>query len=379
MFERKKPYNDLPLLPPQADIESKPILKGCIAARSCLAELKQAGELIPNQTVLINSIPILEAQVSSEIENVVTTTDKLFQFSGHDEKADPATKETLRYRQALSQGYLAIGKRPVCTSTAVDVCRTIKNIDIDIRKGTGTVLTNPNTDKTIYTPPQGEAVIRDKLANWEKFINQQKDIDPLIRMAVMHYQFEAIHPFTDGNGRTGRILNILFLIQEDLLNIPVLYMSRYFIQEKNSYYRLLREVTEKQQWQQWILYVLEAVHFTSKWTTQKIKAIKELFTHTCDYVRQAVPRIYSHELIELIFEQPYCRISNLVEANIAQRQTASGYLKQLAKIGVLTEFKAGREKLYIHPKFLILLTHDENDFEQYPLKTVQPKRKKRKT
>jgi len=373
LFDRKKPYNALPSLPPEADIESKPILKSCIAGRSCLAELKQAGELIPNQAVLINSIPMLEAQVSSEIENVVTTTDRLFRFAGHDEKADPATKETLRYRQALSQGYLAAKKKPVCTSTAVEVCQMIKNTDIDIRKGTGTVLTNPHTNKVIYTPPQGEAVIRDKLANWEKFINQHKEIDPLIRMAVMHYQFEAIHPFTDGNGRTGRILNILFLIQEDLLKIPVLYMSRYFIQHKNSYYRLLREVTEKQQWQQWILYVIEAVQDTAQWTTRKIRAIKELFADTCDYVRQNAPRIYSHELIEIIFEQPYCRISNLVDADIAKRQTASGYLKQLVKIGVLTELKAGREKIYIHPKFLVLLGKDDNDFQKYTTK-AQPKK-----
>jgi len=221
-YDRSKPYNDLPLLPPEVDIESKEILKKCIIARSALAALKQAGELIPNPTVLINTIPLLEAKVSSEIENIVTTTDKLFQFaSGNEEKADHATKETLRYRQALYQGYLAIQERPVCTSTAIAVCRTLRDIQVDIRKVPGTALANDATGEVIYTPPEGETIIRNKLANWERFVNVNPNIDPLIRMAIMHYQFEAIHPFSDGNGRTGRILNLLLLIQEELLDIPV--------------------------------------------------------------------------------------------------------------------------------------------------------------
>jgi Fic family protein len=249
-FDRTKPYNLLPALPPKADIESKRILKRCITARSALAELKQAGELIPNQSVLINTIPLLEAQLSSEIENVVTTSDKLFRFaSGHSERADPATKEALRYRQALHNGYKAIKQKPVCTSTAVEICRTILAQDIDIRKIPGTALQNPVTKKIIYTPPVGEDRIRKKLTNWERFINQNQDIDPLIRMAVTHYQFEAIHPFTDGNGRTGRILNLLFLIQEQLLTMPILYLSHYIIKTKNEYYASLRKVTEDEQWE----------------------------------------------------------------------------------------------------------------------------------
>jgi len=365
-FDRTKPYNSLPPLPPKADIESKPILKKCISARAALAELKQAGELIPDQSILINTIPLLEAQLSSEIENIVTTTDKLFRYASVDtEKADPATKEALRYRQALYHGYLYIKQKPVCTSTAVEVCRTILNKDIDIRKIPGTALKNPATNQIIYTPPVGEDLIRRKLANWEKFLNQRKDLDPLIRLAIIHYQFEAIHPFTDGNGRTGRLLNVLFLIQEGLLDIPVLYLSHYIINHKNDYYVRLRAVTEKQQWEKWIIYILDGVEKTSCWTREKIKTISKLLTHTCDYVRQKEPKIYSRELVDIIFEQPYCRIANLVEADIAKRQTASVYLKQLVKIGVLEEVKAGREKLYIHPKFLKLLTEDKNSFEPY--------------
>jgi len=316
-FDRSRPYNKLPPLPPEADIESRQILKKCITAMSALSALKQAGGLIPNQTVLINTIPLLEAQVSSEIENIVTTTDKLFQFaSGNEQQADFPTKETLRYRQALHQGYLLIRDKPVCTTTATEICTTIRNVQADIRKVPGTALKNPSTGEIVYTPPVGEDLIRDMLANWETFINAGDDIEPLVRMAVMHYQFEAIHPFGDGNGRTGRILNILFLIQEGILDIPVLYLSRFFINNKAGYYSLLREVTEQGEWEQWILFVLEAVEVTAIWTTAKIQAVQNLITDTCDYVRQELPKIYSRELVETIFEQPYCRIRNVVEQGI---------------------------------------------------------------
>jgi len=369
VFEPKAPYNELPNLPPAVDIESKAILKQCIGARSALAELKQAGDLLPNQAVLINIIPLLEAKASSEIENIVTTTDKLFQYAGTaEDKADPATKEALRYRTALNQGYQAIDKRPLCVATAIQVCRTIKGVDMDIRKVPGVALANDTTGEIIYTPPEGEMLIRDKLSNWEKFIHENPDIDPLIRMAVSHYQFEAIHPFTDGNGRTGRIINTLFLIEEGLLNLPILYLSRYITQNKNDYYRLLLEVTVDNQWEPWIMYVLNAVQETATWTRNKISAIRSLVEHTAAYVKDERPTIYSHELVELTFTQPYCRIANVVENGLAQRQTASTYLKELCDIGVLSEITVGREKLFIHPKFIQLLTQDNNDYQKYEKK-----------
>lgn len=365
-FDKTKPYNSLPLLPPKQDIESKLILKKCISARTALAELKQAGQLIPDQSVLINTIPLLEAQLSSEIENIVTTTDNLFRFAScESEKADHATKEALGYRRALYQGYMAVNKKPVCTSTAIEVCRTILNKDVDIRKIPGTALKNPATGQIIYTPPVGQDIIRDKLSNWEKFLNQNTDLDPLIKMAVGHYQFEAIHPFNDGNGRTGRILNILFLIQQKLLDIPILYLSHYIINHKKDYYSLIKQVTEKQQWQDWIIYILDGIAQTSARTTEKIRVINRLLEHTCDYVKYKKPKIYSRELVDIIFKRPYCRIANLVEAKVAKRQTASVYLKELINIGVLEEKKAGRENLYVHPKFLRLLTEDENSFGPY--------------
>jgi Fic family protein len=188
----------------------------------------------------------------------------------------------------------------------------------------------------------------------------------LIRMAIMHYQFEAIHPFTDGNGRTGRILNLLFLIDQGLLEIPVLYLSRYIIRHKSEYYQYLLNVTTQGEWEVWICFMLSAVRETAQWTTNKIRAIRDLMDITATFVRDTLPKIYSRELIELIFIQPYCRITNVVEANIAKRQTASTYLKGLSDIGVLKEWKLGREKLFIHPQFLKLLTAEEHQVEAYP-------------
>lgn len=357
-FDPGRPYNTLPSLPPKADIESRPILKACIGARAALGELKQAGGLLPNPTILINTIPLLEARASSEIENIVTTTDRLFRFAQNDRAglADPATKEALRYRTALWHGFQSLKKRPLTTATAVEVCRTIKGVSLDIRRVPGTALANDATGKVIYTPPQGEALLRSLLADWERFLHEAEAIDPLIRMAVAHYQFEAIHPFADGNGRTGRILNLLFLVEQGLLDSPVLYLSRSIIRRKADYYRLLRAVTAEGRWEDWILYMLKAVEDTARWTTSKIHAIRKLMQDTAEIVRVQAPAAYSRELIELIFVQPYCRIGNLVDAGIAQRQTASVYLKELCDAGVLKEVKAGREKLFINPRLMTLLT-----------------------
>ena len=355
-FDPSRPFNDLPNLPPASETETKAILRNCIAARAALAELRVSGKLIPNQAILINSIPLLEAQASSEIENIVTTTDRLFRYANDAAgQADPATKEALRYRTALYRGFEMLKRRPVSTSMAVEVCRTIKGVDLDVRKTPGTALMNDKTEQVIYTPPEGEDVLRNKLANWERYIHEVEEIDPLIRLAVMHYQFEAIHPFIDGNGRTGRVLNLLYLVDKGLLDIPVLYLSRHIIRNKALYYRYLLEVTTQQAWDTWIGFILEAVRTTAEWTMAKILAIRELLDKTAAVIRQRMPKIYSRELAELIFVYPYCRISDVVEAGIAKRQTASVYLKGLAAEGILEESKAGRENLYINPPLLALL------------------------
>jgi len=365
-FNPARPYNDLPPLPPEQELETKAVLKLCIEARAAVAELKQVGETLPNQAVLINTIPLLEAQASSEIENIVTTSDQLFRFADATTgQADAATKEALRYRTALNRGFHALEKRPLCTAIAVQVCQTIKDTDLDIRRVPGTTLANPATGGLIYTPPEGEALLRDKLANWERFLNEHDELDPLVRMAVGHYQFEAIHPFTDGNGRTGRVLNILYLVDQGLLQLPVLYLSRHIIRHKADYYRLLIGVTRDAQWQPWLEFMLTAVNDTAIWTANKIRAARALLEHTVDYIRRREPSIYSRELVDQIFIQPYSRIGNLVDTGIGHRETASKYLKILCNIGVLEEIKAGREKLFVHPKLLRLLTQDTNEFTPY--------------
>jgi len=361
----ERPHNDLPKLPPRVDVETKAVLKQCVEARAALAELKQAAASMPNPGVLIDTLPMLEAQASSEIENIVTTADNLFRQSRAEQAADRATGEALRYRDALLEGFGALARRPVGTSTAEAVCSRIKGVEMGVRRVPGTVLGRGATEEVVYTPPESGARLLELLSNWERFLHEADQIEPLVRMAVAHYQFEAIHPFTDGNGRTGRILNILYLVDRNLLTLPVLHLSRYIVAHRSDYYRLLLAVTRDGDWEAWILFMLRGVEETATWTTAKIGAMRRLSEETSIYIRRALPKIHSRELIDLIFQQPYCRIGQLVEAGIAKRQAASRYLKALVEIGVLQENPVGREKLFVHPKLLILLTRDSNDFPPY--------------
>jgi len=357
-FDPALPYDDLPPLPPPADVETRAVLKQALSATRALAELKGAGGLIPDQAILINAIPLQEAKLSSEIENIVTTQDELFR-AALDETAvtDPQTKEVLQYRTALRQGYEALKREKLSLDMIRQVCGTLRGEPVDFRGEDDQVyIGNRATGRVTYTPPRGGKELLAKLRNLESYLLGSDGPDPLIRMAVGHYQFEAIHPFTDGNGRTGRILNILYLLHAGLLEIPVLYLSRFIIQNKGDYYRMLRAVTENGTWEPWLLYMLRGVEETSLWTTGRIRAIRELLDATVERCRVALPRVYSKELVELIFRQPYCKIAFLVEAGIAKRQTASVYLQELERIGVLVGEKKGREVVYRHPALVEVLT-----------------------
>lgn len=360
-----RPYNELPKLPPPVELETKAVLKRSIGARAALAGLKQAAELIPNPGMLINTLPLLEAQASSEIENIVTTADQLFRHLQTEGGADPATREALRYRESLLEGSRETKERLLSTRAAEAICSRIMGVETTVRKVHGTALANAVTQEVIYTPPQGERLLRDLLANWEQFLQEEESLDPLIVLAVAHYQFEAIHPFTDGNGRTGRVLNSLFLVQKGLLGQPILYLSRYIVAHKEDYYRCLLAVTREGAWEPWLLYLLQGIEEMAVWTAAKIAAIRELSDHTAQYLQRKIPKIYSRELVDVIFNQPYCRIANVVEAGIAERQAASRYLKAMAEVGVLDEQAAGREKLFVHPKLLRLLTQEANLFLDY--------------
>ena len=364
-MDLKRPYNDLPPLPPAVELETRTVLKRCVTARTALAELRLAGHLIPDQSVLINSIPLLEAKDSSEIENIVTTNDELFrEASLGDGDASPETKEAARYRTALHQGFEAIKHRPLSTRLAAEICRTVTGKDYDVRQTTGTKLQDRRSGEIYYTPPEGEARLRAMLANWEIFANDKTPLDPLVRMAVLHYQFEAIHPFPDGNGRTGRILNILGLIQDDLLDLPTLYLSRYILENRAAYYRLLGRVTTDAEWEAWVLYMLDAVESTSAWTTGKIRAVKQLMDDTTAYVRASRSKL-PHAVVELIFTHPYVRIANIVEKRIVGREAAGKYLKELVELGILEEEKVGRDKIFLHRKYLDVLFSDGHSFAPY--------------
>ena len=356
MFDRNRPFNDLPPLPPTAELESKAILKKAITASRALAELKGMAERMPNQAMLIDSLVLQEARASSEIENILTTNDELFKAAS--DEALPASaeaKEVLRYRQALNHGFRQIKERPLATGLFIEIAQLIKETDFSVRRMPGTRIAN-SQNETIYTPPEGEGVIRDKLRELENFMHADDGLDVLVKMALVHYQFEAIHPFPDGNGRTGRILNILYLVDRGLLNLPVLYLSRYVIDHKAAYYEGLRQVTEEGAWADWVLYMLDAVEQTSLRTHQQITDILALMESVRERVQREAPAVYSKDLIEQIFRQPYCKIAFLERAGLGTRQTCSKYLRGLERLGVLTGQKIGREVYFINQELYKLLT-----------------------
>jgi Fic family protein len=371
MLDRTKPYNDLPLLPPKADLESIAVLKAITRATRSLAELKGRTHTVPNPTILLNTIALQEAKASSEIENIFTTNDELYQGLNAEDASganvSPHAKEVLHYNDALWHGAETLRKHPVfSTNLATQIVNTIKQESGGIRKKSGTRITNRITEEVIYTPPEGEQHIRFLLGNLEQFANRRDDpLDPLLKMAVIHYQFEAIHPFHDGNGRTGRILLILYLMLEKLLDQPILFLSRYIIENKNLYYRRLREVTETGAWEPWILYLLRAVEITAQLTTRKIESIAELLTAMIEEGRAKLPkRTFSKDLIEQLFIRPYCKIRHLEEADIAKRVAASRYLHDLSEAGLVEARKVGKEVLFVNERLVKLLAKAERPLEE---------------
>lgn len=353
------PYNDLPAPPSAQELETRAVLKSAITANAALARLEQAAESIPNPTVLINTIPLLEAQASSEIENIVTTTDALFRHIDSEAAADPATKETLRYRTALRVGYTSVVERGLTTSTAMAVCSAIKGTQMGLRTLPGTRVANPITREVTYSPPEGRDLIAEKLSEWERFIHADDGLDPVVRMAAAHYQFEAIHPFTDGNGRTGRLLNVLMLVEAGLLTQPLLYLSRYLIDTREDYYRLLLAVTAEGRWEQWLLYILRGVEESSRVTLGKISAIRALQDDFASRARAVSKGGADSELQSVLFEQPYCRISTVMDRCGVSRPTASKWLGALSAAGLLAEAKVGRDRLFVNREFLDLLARRE--------------------
>lgn len=342
------------------NLKTNKILEQLTLSSRALAELKGYANTIPNMHILINAITINEAKDSSAIENIVTTHDNIYKVLTESGYKEENAKEVVDYRNAIWLGYEQIKQEGyINTNTIIKIQGTIEHNNAGIRKLPGTELKNSITGETIYTPPQNEQEIREYLKNLEDFINDNEDnIDPLIKVCLIHYQFESIHPFYDGNGRTGRILNILYLVLNKLIDSPILYLSKYINKTKQEYYKLFNEVRDDNNFEDWILYILKGIEITSKETIELIEKIQNEMKNYKEEFRSKLPKIYSKELLESLFYEVYTKISYIEKACDVTRITATSYLNQLEKIGFLESEKIGREKIYKNIRLIRLLSEN---------------------
>lgn len=356
---RNTPFNELPDLQSIDFSESEAMLIQLAKASRNLGELNGLCASLPDPHLLINTIALQESKDSSAIENIVTTQDELYKAASEKETASGSAKEVLSYREALYTGLEKMNAQQnlLVTNTMIDVVKTINQNINGIRNIPGTTLKNAITGEVVYTPPCCEDVLRQKLSSLEKFINDEtvSDLDPLIKMALIHYQFEAIHPFPDGNGRVGRIINGLYLVQQGLLPQPVLYLSSYIVKFKTEYYQLLRGVTENNNWQDWIMYLLTAIIDTAQLTTNKIKSMLLLKVEIEKQMRETLGSSFSYDLLQLMFQLPYLKIELLTKKQLAHRQTASVWLKKLGDAKILRPQKIGKTTYYINYRLIDLL------------------------
>lgn len=356
----------LPTLPPPSNMDTVPILRALATAHRYLAELKGSAGTIPNQGILIDTLSLQEARASSEIENIVTTQDELFQAELHlDGPESPAAKEVALYRDALKLGFDRVLEAEflITNRTLIDIYRLLKHREDGFRNIEGTVLHNDKTGETVYIPPQEANQIADEMTLLERFINDDDacTLDPLIKMAIIHHQFESIHPFSDGNGRIGRILNVLYLTRTGLLDIPILYLSRHITRNKPEYYRLLQSVREDGAWEEWVLYMLQAVAETAKTTLDLVKAIGQMMAEYKHQMRQDLPKLYSQDLLNNLFRHPYTRIEYVQkDLGLKSRQTAAKYLDQLAEAGFLEKQQSGRNNYYVNAPLVTLFFEFSN-------------------
>ena len=354
--DEKWKLNELPL---SIDIETKTVLKSLPAAHAALAELKGIASTIPNQSILINTLGLQEAKDSSAIENIITTHDDLYKSGLNlDSVKSLNAKEVQNYISALKRGSELISQRGLLTNRLIlQIQEVLENNKAGFRKLPGTALKNASTKKTIYTPPQDIKDITRLMTNLEKFINDQDlcDYDPIIKMAIIHFQFESIHPFYDGNGRTGRIINILYLILENLQNLPILYLSSYIIKNKSDYYKLLQEVREKNRWEEWLLFMIKGIEQTSKETIELIIQIRELMMNYKHTLRDNY-KFYSQDLLNNLFKHPYTKIEFVVNDLSVSRITAANYLNKLADDELLKKERIGTGNYYINEPLFELLS-----------------------
>ncbi|MCB5224742.1 MAG: Fic/DOC family N-terminal domain-containing protein [Candidatus Cloacimonadaceae bacterium] len=349
-------------LPPEVDLETKTVLRKAASAHRYLAELKGISSSIPNQSILINTLSLQEAKDSSEIENIITTADDLYREELFPQFAENASaKEVKNYASALKAGFKLVRDNSLLTSNIIiEIHSKLENHRSGFRTMPGTELKNEQTGETVYRPPQNPQNIADLMSNLELFINDDHiyDADILVKMAIIHFQFESIHPFYDGNGRTGRIINVLFLVLKHLLDSPVLYLSRYIVKHKSDYYRLLQKVREEEAWEEWILFMLDAVESTSRQTISIVESIKSSLLDYKHLIR-AKHKFYSQDLINNLFYHPYTKIDFLMRDLNIGRLTAIKYLEALTEDGLLQKEKVGRSNYYINKALYEILTTAE--------------------
>jgi Uncharacterized conserved protein len=349
----------IPFLPMDIDLETKAILKKTAAARSALAEMKGVALSIPNESILISTLSLQEAKDSSAIENIITTHDELYQGDYRKKEFKSiASKEVHSYAEALRWGFETVRQKGFLSNNdIIRIQAMLEGNEAGFRKVPGTELKNEQTGEVVYTPPQNPDEVLAYMGNLEKFMNVDEliDWDPLVKMAIIHHQFESIHPFYDGNGRTGRIINILYLVKEGLLNLPILYLSRYINQNKADYYRLLQNVRNENAWEDWVLFMLDGVEQTSLQTIKLIEGIKNLMQSHKDRIRTNLPKIYSQDLLNNLFRHPYTKIDFVMEETGVSRKTAAKYLDELTKLGVLVKEKIWKDNYYINVDLFNLL------------------------
>lgn len=364
-FDPREPYNNLPLLPPSTEIETIGVMRALNLASRALANLNGTALSVPNPQLLIDAFAIAEAVASSEIENVHTTSDELFRFMAvGNERASDATKEAARYRPALSMGIDRLQTNPILdTRLFVDTCSQILGTPVDVRES-AVFIGNPRTRYVAYTPPYGKSALIRLLDNLLDFANDTATgLDPIIKMAIIHYQFEAIHPFPDGNGRTGRIINILYLMLKGLLDQPVLYLSRYFLRRRREYYAGLRSVTESGAWEGWLRYILAGVKEVAEEGRDDLIRIRELRREYADRARIDAPTASSEQLLDLLFSRPYTTTRMVQEVEGITRATARSRLEVLAQAGMLERVKSGRHQLFRNHRLIDILVGLSDDME----------------
>lgn len=341
-------------LPPDVELETSAVFRQLVVAHRHLAELKGIAKSIPNEGILITTLGLQEAQKSSEIENIITTQDALYKYRLHSDAVDPVAKEVAYYAQALQAGYVQVKEQQLLTlNTILSVQQILEGNTAGFRKTPGTVLKNQSTGEIVFQPPSPE-YIAGYMSSLEDFVNTEQTLDPLVCMALIHHQFETIHPFYDGNGRTGRILNILYLVKNGLLDMPILYLSRYINQTKDEYYQRLQDTRDTGDWQAWIVYMLCAVSETAQHTKNLIEKMAQLLLKIKSQIRQK-HKFYSQDLINNLFHYPYTKVTFLERDLQVSRATATRYLEALADDGLLNKQRLGRESYYINHQLIELL------------------------